>query len=337
VQKISVVIPCRNEERYIKSCIEAVLASDYGAGNLEVIVVDGMSDDKTREIVKDESAKHSNVSLVDNTAKLTPFAFNLGINKASGNYIAIVGARHIISANYLSACVGILNSDTKIVCAGGMVDNVYENETSRLIATAMASPFGVGGGNFRIKREDAFVDTVGTPVYKADVFKDIGLFDEELARNQDDDFNFRVIKKGYEIFITAKATIRYFVRASYKNLFRQYYQYGYWKVYVNKKHKTVTTLRQLGPIGLILFLIFGGIAVLINKMFLFIYLPLLMLYVSMAFVAAIVNSKRAKELPLLLLAFFTLHSSYGLGYLQGIIHFFMLNKGPSLNQTTLSR
>jgi glycosyltransferase involved in cell wall biosynthesis len=324
--KISVIIPCRNEEKYIHSCIDTVLANDCGKENIEILVVDGMSDDTSREIVRSISQQNPQVKLIDNPGKITPLAFNLGITHSTGDYIAIVGARHLIDANYLSTCVKILQSDPQIGCAGGKVQNIYENDTSRIIANAMASSFGVGGRNFRNKAKDSYVDTVGTPVYRRSIFEEVGMFDEALARNQDDEFNFRVLKKGYKIFFTAKTGIRYYVRAAYKNLYRQYFQYGYWKVYVNRKHRTVTTLRQLAPAVFVKFAIVGFLLAFLNKIIAFLYIGILVFYIIVALLAALSTAQKKSGFLQVAWSFLILHWSYGSGYLKGIWHFLILGK-----------
>lgn len=338
MNKVSVIIPCRNEEKHIKGCIEAVLASDLGVQNLEVIVVDGMSDDNSRSIIGEVIAKHPVVKLVDNPGKLTPLAFNLGIKNATGDYITIVGSRLYIEPDYLSHCISILRSDPKIGCVGGKINNVYENETSKVIAGAMASSFGVGGGNFRHLKEDTFTDTVPTPVYRKSIFNEIGLFDEELVRNQDDELNYRVLQKGYKIFYTVKVGMKYYVRASYRNLFRQYFQYGYWKVYVNRKHKTITTLRQVVPALFVAFVFAGLLLSLIHPYIAVAYLAVLALYVTAANVSAFLLAENKEDTAKIALAYFILHWSYGSGYLKGMLDFLILHKKSGSEQNkTLSR
>jgi len=336
-QMVSVIIPCRNEAKYIDSCINSILNNDYGKENIEVIVVDGMSDDGTRDIIQKQIRQNSNIRLIDNLQKLTPFAFNLGIKNSSGQFIVIVGARHILSENYISACTEILINNKEIGCVGGKVENTYENETSELIALAMSSSFGVGGGNFRIKEEDCFVDTIGTPVYRKEIFNEVGFFDEELVRNQDDEFNYRVTKKGYKILYIARAQIKYYVRANYKNLFKQYFQYGYWKVFVNRKHKTFTTYRQLIPSIFILYVIVGAIGVILIPKLFILYIIGLILYFLLAFKSALEKSKNIPKVIKIVYVFSILHWAYGLGYLEGIIHFLILNRKPSETHTVLSR
>ena len=335
IPKVSVIIPCRNEESHIASCIEAIYANSILANHeIEVLVIDGMSDDKTIAIVQELQKKYSSLNLVNNPKQVTPIAFNLGINLAKGEFVQIIGARQLISADYLEKAVTLLEGDDNIWCVGGKVENVYENETSEIISTAMNSSFGVGGGNFRILNSSAFVDTVGTPMYSARVFNKIGLFDESLVRNQDDELNYRVTAAGGKIYLSVDFSIKYFVRAQYKNLKKQYFQYGYWKVYVNKKHSTITTLRQLIPLLFVLFIAVGGVLSFLHPYLFFAYLGVLGLYFLMAFYSAI---QLKKNILKLIYTFLILHLSYGVGYLKGLIDFLMLGKKPSEKSKQLSR
>ncbi|HWY38221.1 MAG TPA: glycosyltransferase family 2 protein [Bacteroidia bacterium] len=338
MKKVSVIIPCRNEEKHIKGCIEAVLQSDYGIANMEVIVVDGMSDDSSREVIQEAASRNPAVKMVDNPGKLTPLAFNLGIINSTGEYVVIVGSRLYIDPDYISRCVQILESNPQIGCVGGKINNVYENPTSKVIAGAMASSFGVGAGNFRQMKEDGFTDTVPTPGYRKNIFEEIGLFDEALVRNQDDELNYRVLKKGYKIFFTVKTGMRYFVRASYRNLYRQYFQYGYWKVYVNRKHKTITTIRQLMPAIFVCGVITGLLLATLNRYFLAGYLSVLVLYFLLAFISAFNNTEEKKDTFKVVFSYLILHVSYGSGYLKGILHFLLLRRKMGSEQNkTLSR
>ncbi len=326
--KVSIVVPCRNEEAHLSRCIDSLLSTDYGSENIEILIVDGRSTDGSREIIEKYSALHSSVRLIDNPDQITPIAFNKGIKNSTGDYILIVGARHILSENYISVCVDMLKNDPSCGCVGGMVENIFENEKSRVIAMAMASPFGVGGGNFRTRKADGYVDTVGTPCYRKSLFKEIGYFDEELIRNQDDEFNFRLTKAGYKIFFSAAISIRYFVRADFQKLFRQYFQYGYWKVYVNRKHKTVTSIRQLVPFLFMLFLsvfiplsLFSGLAGVVTD-------SVILLYVLIVALISVRMASSIQTFAYAVASFFCLHFGYGLGYYQGIVHFLVLNRKP---------
>lgn len=334
---VSVIIPCRNEEAHLQKCIDSILASDFDRSKLEIFVVDGNSTDRSREIIKEYSKLNPSVQLIENPLQVTPVAFNLGIKKATGEFILIVGARHILSSNYISHCVNVLMKDPNCGCVGGMVENVYENEKSRVIAKAMASRFGVGGGNFRTKTEEAYVDTVGTPFYRKKIFEEVGYFDEQLVRNQDDEFNYRVTKKGYKILFTPKIYVKYFVRATFGKLFRQYFQYGYWKVFVNKKHRTVTSLRQLVPFFFMFFLsVFIPISFW-SKLASAFLISVVLLYLLIIGAVSISGSKGVKTFRFSVLAFLCLHFGYGLGYYRGIIDFMIFNKKPAESAGKLTR
>jgi len=336
---IAVVIPCRNEVLYIEDTIHAIYNSNLPDNiNIEVFVVDGMSDDGTREKVHLLSNSYSNLNLVDNKNRLTPFAFNIGI-KAAGltDFIQIVGARHILSTNYIFNCLNKLQSDKSIWCVGGRVENHYVNEVSKFISLAMASSFGVGLGNFRTLNRSCFTDTVTSPMYPSWVFEKIGFFDEELVRNQDDEFNYRVKLRGGKIFYENDISLKYYVRGTLNNLWRQFFQYGYWKVYVNVKHSTVTTIRQLLPPFFVLYLMLFMFTLIAGKLiFLISSIPfLLYIFGSLFFSFKLANSIRKVFLTFII--FKILHISYGFGYLKGIIEFVILNKKPSDNQKRLSR
>tara|TARA_B100001057_G_scaffold172143_1_gene172904 strand:- start:497 stop:1510 length:1014 start_codon:yes stop_codon:yes gene_type:complete len=331
-KKVSVVIPCRNEEKNIQGCIESILSSNYP--NLEVIVVDGMSDDSTRNILNELAQKHRNVRLVDNHHQLTPFAFNLGCKAANGYYIQIVGSRNTLAIDYISLLVKALEENPDIACVGGDYQHVYDTDLSRFITYVMESKFGVGSTNYRTKKESSYVDTVGIPMYRRSIFDEIGYFDERLARNQDDDFNFRITEAGHQIYYVFEAKTQYFVRGSLKKLFKQFSQYGYFKVFVNKKHKTLTTLRQLVPVMFLLFIVIGGILSLLVPMFSLLYLLGLTSYLVAGFLSSMSFTKKVSEIMLTQIAALFMHIGYGWGYLKGIFDFLIMRREPSVKMQT---
>jgi GT2 family glycosyltransferase len=340
--KISIVIPCRNEKAYIEECVYAILNSKGLDGvDYDVYIVDGMSDDGTREVAQKISEKYYNIHLVDNKKQLTPFAFNLGIYAGGKvDFVQIIGARHIISDSYLSSCLQILQNDASIWCVGGKIINEFTTRTGEIISTAMSTSFGMGLSNFRTLEKSGFTDTVTSPMYPYWVFEKIGFFDEELIRNQDDDFNFRVTNAGGKIFYCNKIYLKYYVRATYKGLWRQFFQYGYWKVYVNQKHKAITTYRQLIPPLFVLY-VFTALLSLLSVNSFFILLSFLPLFFYLL-LAKLVSFKLVKPFNLnqfiqTLFVFPILHFSYGLGYLKGMFEFLLLKKKPSDKQKRLSR
>lgn len=339
--KIAVVIPCRNEVKNIEECIHAIFESDVpDSWEIKVNVVDGLSDDGTIELLQSLQNQYPLLSIVVNHKKVTPIAFNLGIQAGDGcDYVQIIGARQVIDKTYIRKAVERLESDKSIWCVGGKVQNVFQNYEGKIIASAMSTSLGMGIGNFRTVEQSAFVDTVGTPMYPYWVFEKIGFFDEELIRNQDDDFNYRVTKSGGKIYFDASISLKYYVRGNFKNLRTQFYQYGYWKVYVNQKHKAVTTIRQLVPplftlyVGLFLgSWLFGSTTGLVGSFPLLTYL----------FLVGLTSNRLVKEDKSLnfwdvFKTFPILHVSYGLGYLKGIIDFLVFKKKPSNKQKQMSR
>jgi cellulose synthase/poly-beta-1,6-N-acetylglucosamine synthase-like glycosyltransferase len=335
-KRVSVVIPCRNEEKYIAKCIESVLASNYPIDLLDVFVCDGMSSDSTREIVKNFH-ENNRVTLLDNHQITTPYALNLGIEKSLADIIIILGAHAELDKNYVKLCVDTFEINTEIGCVGGILDTISLDENSAAIALAMSSVFGVGNAHFRTGLKAGYVDTVAFGAYRKAVFEQVGLFDTALTRNQDDEFNFRLIQGGFLIYLNPNIRAKYYVRSTFPKLYKQYKQYGYWKVYVNRKFKVVTTLRQLAPPLWVLFLIAMPFAWLIHPILGTIHLILLLLYVLMSLLMGFRISRHIKEFSLICLAFYVLHFSYGIGYLQGIIDFFILKKSPGKRNTSLSR
>jgi glycosyltransferase involved in cell wall biosynthesis len=335
---ISVIIPCRNEEKHIASCIDAVFANELDdSDSIEVLVVDGMSDDNTRSLLSNLQQRYNTLRVIENKRKVTPVAFNLGINASIGDFIQIVGARQIISKNYLRTAKQTMLDNDQIWCVGGRVQNVYQNEESEIIGLAMSSPFGVGGGNFRVTQKSCYTDTVGTPMYSRKVIEKIGLFNEDLIRNQDDEYNYRVIRAGGKIYLNVDIDLQYFVRASIKNLYKQYFQYGYWKVYVNRLHKTITTVRQLIPLFFVLGIILGFISSFIIPFFYLLYFLGLLAYLILGVYFAIKVTKKSAFWHKIIIVFIILHWSYGFGYLRGLIDFYLLNRKPAAKNTEISR
>lgn len=335
--RVSIVIPCRNELKYIALCLDSIVAQDYPKDKLCVYVCDGQSDDGTVDIIKSYEEKYPYIKYLDNPHKTTPHALNLGLQKGGFDIGIILGAHAALAPDYVSKSVACFNIDPAIGCVGGIIENIHENEISEAIGLAMSSSFGVGNAHFRTATKDGYVDTVAFGAYKKEVFEKIGYFDESLVRNQDDEFNYRVIINGFKIWLSHDIKCVYYVRASFPKLLQQYKQYGYWKVFVNKKHKAVTTVRQLIPFIWVTYLIFAWIPALAYYPWIFLYLSGILLYLCVSLYAAWKLTKNPSTFLRVLRAFYTLHLGYGWGYLRGIIDFLILNKKPSSDSMKMSR
>lgn len=336
MKTVSIVIPCLNEKNYILRCLQSIAEQSYPADLVTTYVCDGMSNDGTRELIAEYAKTHPQFTLLDNIQKTTPFALNLGIKRSTAEVIIILGAHSELDRDFVKKSVESFEIDPAIMCTGGVLENVYENDTSRMIGAAMSSSFGVGNAHFRTGNKSGFVDTVAFGAYKREIFEKVGFFDEELIRNQDDEFNFRVTNAGNKIYLNHEIRCRYFVRASFQKLYRQYYQYGYWKVFVNKKHKTITTVRQLIPMFFVVYLALLVASIFTGKIVFLTMSTFGLLYLMLAFVFAVRSGSSFKAVFGVVFTFFILHVSYGLGYLKGIFDFFILGKAIK-KQESLSR
>jgi len=225
--------------------------------------------------------------------------------------------------------VQVLEKDPTIACVGGDYQHRHDTAKARFIAAAMESKFGVGPSNYRTMKQDCYVDTVGVPMYRKSIFDEIGLFDERLTRNQDDDFNFRVTSKGHKIFYCSSAVVLYYVRGTYTKLHNQFMQYGYFKVFVNKKHSAITTLRQLVPAIFLIFLLLSLPMFLLVPHYNFLFTFVIGLYLLLGFVTSMKFTNHWWETFAIQWAIFIMHIGYGRGYLKGIWDFLIHNRSPN--------
>jgi len=245
---LSVIIPCRNERRHIETCVKSILDQERPSGGMEVIVVDGLSDDGTREILKRLVKEHPELRVVDNPRRLTPCAMNAGIREARGEYIAILGAHCDYAADYLRTCVELLHEHPEVSCTGGPIISAGTSLFGQAVAAAMSHPVGIGNARHRHPNFEGYAEGACYPVFRKEVFETIGLYDEMLVRNQDDELNYRLTKQGGKVFLSPRARSTYFVRETVKSLFRQYLEYGYWRVAVIRKHRMPASFRHLVPL-----------------------------------------------------------------------------------------
>jgi glycosyltransferase involved in cell wall biosynthesis len=342
MKKVSVIIPCRNEEAFIGKVLSNVLNQDYPKELLEVFVVDGLSTDATAEIIKEFSEKYSFINYLSNEFKVVPFALNQAIRLAKGEIIVRLDAHAIYPKNYISKLVGYLD-ELKADNVGGVWKTVpADNSLIELaIAEATSGRFGIGNAHYRLgAKEVKEVDTVPYGCYRRDVFDRIGLFDEELVRNQDDEFNARLIKNGGKIFLVPDVEIIYFARDSVNKMCRMFYQYGLFKPLVNRKLGSAATLRQFAPpmFTLLLFTLIAGSFS--NIIMLIPLAAVLTLHMLSGIIAAYPSTKKNKKYALFFVMpvlYLFIHLSYGIGYLEGILRFTILRKGVHYQSVKLSR
>lgn len=337
---VSVIVPCRNEKGFIGQCLDSIIMNDYPKDNLEVLVVDGASNDGTKDIVKKYCSKYSFINILDNKKKIVPVALNLGIKSAKGEIIIRMDAHNRYGKDYISKCVKFLK-EYNVDNVGGVCITLPGKNTllAQSIALGLSHPFGVGNSYFRIgSKEPKYVDTVPFGCYKREVFQRIGLFDEDLIRNQDDEFNLRIIKNAGKILLVPDIVSYYYARDSVLKLWNMYFQYGYFKPLVVKKIGAVLTLRQLIPSIFVGSLLVTGIASLFIHKIIWVFLSLAMSYICVNLSFSILSAikKGLKNTMFLPLVFCTLHFSYGLGYLKGYLDFILLKRCLKRNLSNIS-
>lgn len=341
MNKVAIVIPARNEEKYIGKCLDSILNQSYPVDLIEIIVIDGMSTDKTASIVLDYAKKYKNIKLLYNERRITPISLNLGIKNSTSDIVIILGAHSYIDRDFVKNNVRNL-TEKDVDCSGGVIDFINEGFMDKCIAIATSSPFGVGNALYRYSKEEQFVDTVPFGAYKRKTLDKIGYFDEELVRNQDDELNYRLIKNGGKILLSPDIISHYFSRSSLKKLWTQYKQYGFWKVRVIQKHRKPASIRHLIPVMFVLGLLGGVVISIFSLIIRYLFSIVICIYLLLAGIFAYRGIRKYKGelcyLPIVMLTFFILHLSYGLGFLEGIVTFY-ITKNPDrvVKNTKISR
>jgi glycosyltransferase involved in cell wall biosynthesis len=322
MKRISLILPCRNEAQFIGPCLDTLLASRVPAGTLEILVVDGMSDDGTRAVVGRFSARYPGVRLLDNPRRIVPVGLNIGIAAATGEIIVRVDAHALYPSEYLPRLVAALET-TDADNVGGRIVTLPQNDSAEAwaIALALSHPFGVGNSYFRIGSDaPRWVETVPFGCWRREVFDRIGGFDEELVRDQDDEFNYRLLRSGGRILLRPDVVSYYFARESLRLTASMMYQYGYFKPLVARKVGRVMTARQLAPPTLILALLAGLVLAPFSRWIALAWGALVALY-ALAIAAGAFAAGRSRGLRCvvaLMPVFPSLHLSYGWGFLRGL-------------------
>lgn len=318
---VSVVLPLRNESASIRDCLDSILAQDYPADRFEVIVVDGESDDDTPEIAREYGRRDPRVRLVANPGRIVPTGMNIGIRNARGDVVARVDGHTRIAPDYVRTGVETLER-TGADNVGGPMNAVGGGIFGDAVALATSSRFGVGS-YFHFGTEERSVDTVYMGMWPRSAFERVGLFEEELVRNQDDELSYRIRKAGGAIVLNPRMRSWYQNRQSIRRLARQYFQYGEWKVRVLQKHPRQMSWRHFVPPLFFVTLLVLGVASLFVPQSRFLLGGLLLAYggTILAIAAANALSKGIGTWLATAAAFLTIHLAWGAGFLAGLARF----------------
>jgi len=226
---VSIIIPCRNEEKFISKCLDSIIVQDYPKDKVEVLVVDGMSNDKTRDIINEYSRRYQYMNLLDNPKKIVPAAMNIGIKAASGDRIIRLDAHSEYPKDYIKNCIETAKRTNADNVGGVVVTQQNGNSFSAGCVQAITTHrFGVGNAEYRLEPQESLADTVAYGCFKAEIFERIGLYDERLIRNQDYELNQRIMKAGGNIWLNPKIKVVYYNQSTIKGLFRQAFFTAEW-------------------------------------------------------------------------------------------------------------
>lgn len=321
---VSVLMPCLNESKYLRACVESLLQNDY-PGEIDFIIIDGGSTDGTKGIIKDLCASDGRVRMIENPRRTAPTALNLAIPLASGEIIIRVDAHARYPANYISSCVTAL-LDSGAANVGG-IWRVVPGVPSRFgwtVAKVLGSRFGVGNAAYRLAtlKERRWVDTVPFLCCRKSLFDEVGYFNENLTRNQDIEFNRRIRNAGGGVLLCPEIEITYFARAELRNMAHHAWKTGLWIILPFLYTDVVAiSWRHLTPLAFVSSLLLCVVAAFFSPWALAALGIILLLYICCALMASIQISVNERDITYLALApfvFATFHFSYGVGSLCGV-------------------
>lgn len=328
----SIIMPCRNEERYVREALTSVFANDLPRHQYEVIVVDGRSTDKTPQILKALQDEFPGLVVLDNPNLTVPYAMNIGIRAARGEFVIRIDAHCEYPTNYFSELIRYhkeLDADNVGTVMESRVK--HSNKKTESIARVLSDGLGVGNAYFRIGADTIReVDTVPFGCYRRELFDKIGYYDERLTKSQDFELNRRVKRSGGHIFLLPHVHITYYVRESFAKLFDKYFRNGMWNILAVRFTGRIGNvgLRNYVPFLFVLANVIGIVGSIAYPPIALAYLPTLALYVGIvAFRSLRINSPRT-SFWWIFWSFIVLHFSHGLGGLVGLFKQFLVKRDP---------
>jgi glycosyltransferase involved in cell wall biosynthesis len=326
---VSIIVPMRNEEKHIARCLESIMANDFPREQMEIIVADGSSDDRSREIVNRLTKRYPQIRLIDNPKRVVSPGLNAAILISRGQYIVRMDAHSEYPPDYIAACVRELNKGKADVVGGRLITQPgAKTAAARAIALISQHPFGVGNSGFRLGWQGRYVDTVPFGAFHRDVFERVGLFRESLVRHQDFEMNARIRHSGGKIFLSPEISLTYYNLATLAQWLKRSFRDPLWVGRAWMRYPITFCWRHGAPLALLLGLL---VPLLLSPIFRF--APLLSLATAVLYLVFMLGSSiyiatrhGLKLLPILTFLFVSLHLLYGFGVLTGILTAFTLPK-----------
>ena len=317
---VSVVMPLRNEEKYIKECISSLLLQDYPRDKMEWIFVDGQSIDNTVYILEEFKKQYPNLIYIYNNPDITvPYAMNIGIKHSHGKYIIRLDAHADYARDYISKCVHYLDLMPEVDNVGGIAITKAKTPLGITIAKMLSTKFGVGNSQFRTNGKSGFVDTVPFGAFRKEVFARLGGYDIRLTRNQDNEMNFRIRKNSGKIFMASDINFIYYCRDTIKGICQMALQNGKWNIITMRLVPGSMGWRHFIPFAFVSSLIMLLLGSMFYSSLLYILLAELVLYFMCNFYYSIKVARNFQEFVQLIYLYFIFHCSYGCGSMIGIL------------------
>lgn len=308
----TIVIATYNEENFIEECIRSLENQTYSKDKYQIYIIDGESKDNTTGVVEKLMTEYSNIKLFNNPKKIQAVAFNIGLDNSETPYTFVVGAHAIFDNDFIENSI-ISSKENNVECVGGKITFDAKTEIGQYYALARGTLFGGGTASYRYSNKKQYVSTASFGCYKTECMKNVGGYNEDLVKNQDNDINKRIIAQGGKMLFDPSIKFTYFTRDNYEDIKKQMFNYGYWEAKVIKQDPKQFSIVTIVPAA---FVIYNIIAILLAVKTI---VPLLLCYVPYLLVYSIFYVKDAagKNPIKLLWIYLTIHTSIGVGLIKG--------------------
>lgn len=325
----SIIIPTRNEEKYIGKCLDSLLSQDF-QGKYEIIVVDGMSEDTTVDIVSDYCKYDKQVSLITNPERITPCGFNRGIQAAKGKILMTVGGHWHLPIDYLTHIKQVFDKYPEVDCLGGRIVRQVDTEIGQVIEMARGSLLG-GGLAMRNESivEEKFVEQINVAyIWRRHVFDKVGLFDQRFVKNQDNEFNLRTLLAGFKTMYSPKVVFYYYAPSNFSKLYHQMFGYASYMPMMMVKHRRLLKISYMLPAVALLMWLTILVTSLVNINSIWIAINLVFVYIIILIVGGSIIALQNKKLnywPVICYSYLLIHTAVSFGYLYGLYRLFDLS------------
>ena len=320
---VSALLVTRNEKDYIRMSLMSLINQTYPKDRAEIIIIDGGSTDGTLDIVKElqelYNTENFSIKVVSNPQKILATGWNIGIQTAKGEYVVRIDAHATAESDFIEKSVETIQR-VDAVCVGGKLTSKSLNGEDNVISYVLSSPFGVGNSSFRVSEDEGYVDTAVYGLYKKEIFNKVGYFDEKMVRNQDIEMHGRIREFGGRFYFNPAIKSTYYTRNTVKKMLKQAYGNGQWNMVLLKRGSRALSVRHLVPFVFVLSLIGAFICGFLHILFWILGAAVILLHLGLGILFSIKKTKKIGQILIMPFLFISLHISYGLGYIRGIIN-----------------